>query len=227
MSEFFEIVFGLPTVIFTAMVAISVGFFLISFLFGLGEGGGDLDLDAGGGDVDVDVDVDAGVDGDSGADTDSTGAFAGLLQAFNLHILPLSLTFSIISVIGWLVSALATVLLTSDNAPGVLVGLAIGIAAFFAGVLIAGRVGNVLKPIFVPAKHIRRRDLVGRLCTVRTGRVDRSFGQAEVVDGEQSTHLIQIRCEIDNDLRSGQRALIVDVDDDGSFLVSPDVKDLV
>lgn len=225
MSEIFEIVFGLPTVIFTVTLAISLGFFLVTFLFGLGDGGGgDFEIDAGGGEVDVDVDVDAG---GSDGDGDSSGALAGLLQAANLHILPLALTFAIISLIGWLVSALATVLLTSDNSPSFIVAVAIALAGFFTGVYIAGRVGHLLRPIFVPGVHIKRNDLIGRICTVQTGRVDRGFGQAEVVDSERSTHLIQIRCEIDNDLRSGMRALIVDVDDDGRFIVSPDVKDLV
>lgn len=225
-SEFFEIVFGLPTVIFTTTLAISLGFFLVTFLFGLGEGGGDLDLDAGGGDLDVDVDVDVDVDA-GGSESDGASALAGLLQAANLHILPLTLTFSIVSLVGWFISALGTLLLTSDNSPNVVLALAIALGGLASGVFIAGRVGNLLRPIFVPARHITRKDLIGRLCTVQTGRVDSSFGQAEVVDSEQSTHLIQVRCEIDNDLGSGKRALIVDVDDDGRFIVSPDVKDLV
>lgn len=221
MAEFFEIVFGPPTVIFTTTLAISLGFFAISVLFGLGDsGGGEFDLDAGGGpEADVDVDADAG--GDSG------GTLAGILQSANLHVLPLALTFAIVSLVGWFVSAIATLVLSSDNSPGALLAVIIAVFAFLAGVFIAGRVGNLLRPIFVPAKHISRRDLVGRLCVVQTGRVDRSFGQAEVVDAERSTHLIQVRCEIDNDLRAGMRALIVAVDDDGSFLVSPDVKGLV
>lgn len=222
MSEIFEIVFGLPTVIFTVTLAISLGFFLITLLFGLGDGGGgDFEIDAGGG-SDVDVDIDAG-----GSDGDGISAFAGLLQAANLHILPLALTFAIISLVGWLVSALGTVLLSSDNSPSAIIALAIALAGFFTGVFIAGRMGHLLRPIFVPGIHIKRSDLIGRICTVQTGRVDRGFGQAEVVDSEHSTHLIQIRCEIDNDLRSGARALIVDVDDEGRFIVSPDVKDLV
>lgn len=225
MSEIFEIVFGLPTVIFTVTLAISLGFFLITFLFGLGDGGaGEFEIDAGGG-SDVDVDIDAG--GSDGADGDGISAFAGLLQAANLHILPLALTFAIISLVGWLVSALGTVLLSSDNSPNAIVALAIALAGFCTGVFVAGRVGHLLRPIFVPGIHIKRGDLIGRICTVQTGRVDRGFGQAEVVDSERSTHIIQIRCEIDNDLRSGARALIVDVDDDGRFIVSPDVKDLV
>ena len=237
MSEFFEIVFGLPTVIFTAALAISLGFFLITFVFGLGEGGGnDFDIDAGGGDLDVDISADGadaggsdagGSDSADGADGDSTSALAGLLQAANLHILPLALTFAIISLVGWFISAVGTLLLTSDNSPNVVTALAIALTGFAGGVFVAGRVGHLLRPIFVPGVHIKRRDLIGRLCTVQTGRVDASFGQAEVVDCERSTHLIQVRCEIDNDLRSGMRALIVDVDEDGRFIVSPDVRDLV
>lgn len=226
MTEFFEIVFGPPTIIFTALTLVSLGFFLITFLFGLGDsGGGDLELDAGG-DLDVDVDVDVGADAEADAG-ESSGAFAGLLQAANLHILPLTLTIAIVSLVGWFVSAMATLLLTSDNSPGAFLGLVIAVVSFAAGVFVAGRVGNLLRPVFVPTKHIRRRDLIGRLCTVQTGRVDAHFGQAEVVDGEQSTHLIQIRCGVDNDLRTGMKALIVDVDHDGRFLVSPDVESLL
>lgn len=226
MSEFFEIVFGLPTVIFTTTLAISFGFFLISVVFGLGDGGGvDVDLDAGGG---ADIEVDAGGGSDTGSDgADGSSALAGLLQAANLHVLPLALTFAIISLVGWFVSAIGTLVLSSNNSPGIVLALAIALTALAGGVFVAGRVGNLLRPIFVPAVHVKRRDLIGKLCTVQTGRVDRTFGQAEVVDAERSTHLIQIRCEIDNDLRAGMRALIVAVDDDGSFLVSPDVRDLV
>ncbi len=228
MSEFLDIVFGLPTVVFTTLLLISLGFWLITIAFGLGDGGGELDLDVGGDlDLDVggDVDVDTGGAGDGdGADS---GALAGLLQTFNLHILPLTLTFSIVSLVGWFVSAMATVILTSDNSPNLIIGVAIGLAALAAGVFVAGRVGHLLRPIFVPTKHIRRRDLIGRLCTVQTGRVDADFGQAEVVDREHSTHLIQVRCAVENDLRSGMRALIVDVDHDGRFIVSPDVDSLI
>ncbi len=224
MSEFLEIVFGLPTVIFTTLLLISLGFWIITIAFGLGDGG-DLDLDVGSADVgDVDVDVDAGGSDGDGSDN---GALAGLLQTFNLHILPLTLTLSIISLVGWFVSAMGTVILTSDNAPNLLVGLTISLAGLVAGVFVAGRVGHLLRPIFVPTKHVRRRDLIGRLCTVQTGRVDAAFGQAEVVDGEHSTHLIQVRCTIDNDLRGGMRALIVDVDHDGRFIISPDVESLI
>ena len=177
MSEFLEIVFGLPTVIFTTLLLISLGFWIITIAFGLGDGG-DLDLDAGGvdvGDVDVDVDVDAGGSDSDGSDS---GTLAGLLQTFNLHILPLTLTFSIISLVAWFVSAMGTVLLTSDNSPNLFIGLALGLTGLVAGVFVAGRVGQVLRPIFVPTKHIRRRDLIGRLCTVHTGRVDADFGAA-------------------------------------------------
>ncbi|MGV2386834.1 MAG UNVERIFIED_CONTAM: hypothetical protein LOD86_16430, partial [Thermobifida fusca] len=52
---------------------------------------------------------------------------------------------------------------------------------------------------------------------VRTGRVDRDFGQAEVTAADGSTALIQVRQTGEESLTAGSTALIVDYDPEGSF----------
>lgn len=202
MARFVEIVLGFPTAIFTTLLLISVGWWLLSLAFGLGES---------------DTDIDGGSEG-------SESGLAGMLRSVDLHLLPLSLVISILSLTGWMIASLSTYFLTdAGGSLSVLVGLGVILAALIGGVFVAGRLGRLLSPIFVPPVPTRHRDLIGRLCTVRTGRVDESFGQAEVLDREGSSHIVQVRCGVENDLTIGIQALIVDVNHDGLFVVSPDI----
>ena len=220
-----EIAFGYPTVIFTTVLLVSAGYWILSVLLGFESGGGDLDLDLDlGGDVAGDIGSDAGGDG-AGS---SNGFLVGILQAFDLHLMPVALVLTIISLVGFLVSALGTLALTSaGGSTATLVGMALTLASLVAGMFIAGKIAIVLAPVFVPEPHIRRADLIGRICTIRTGSVSTLFGQAEAVDSVSGSHIIQVRCQTPNRLGAGSQALIISVDDGGDYLVSPDVEGLV
>ncbi len=225
-----EIAFGYPTVIFTTVLLVSAGYWILSVLLGFESGGGDLDLDLGG-DVAGDVGADAGdIGSDAGGDGagSSNGFLVGILQAFDLHLMPVALVLTVISLVGFLVSALGTLALTSaGGSTATLVGLALTLASLLAGMFIAGKIAIVLAPVFVPEPHIRRADLIGRICTIRTGSVSTLFGQAEAVDSVSGSHIIQVRCQTPNRLGAGSQALIVSVDEGGDYLVSPDVEGLV
>ncbi len=221
MSEFINIVLGYPTAIFTTLLLISVGYWVISLAFGLGEGG---DLGAEG--LDGVDGIDVGDDVDVSGDMAGGGWFVSLIQALDLHLLPLSLAISVISLVGWAVSAIIVTLASDETSLNVGAGIGVILVALSVAVAVTGRLGRLLAPLFVVTPAVRRRDLVGRLCTVRTGRVDEHFGQAEVVDAEAGSHIIQIRCSIANDLSAGAPALIVAVNEEGEFIVSPDVEAL-
>jgi hypothetical protein len=62
-----------------------------------------------------------------------------------------------------------------------------------------------------------RTDFVGRMCVVRTGRVGRDFGQAEVTASDGSSALVQVRL-VGVAIRSaGWTALLYDYDAAGEF----------
>ena len=208
MGQFIDVITTFPSVVFTVALLVSIGYWVIATVLGLDS----IDADA---DFDVDLDFDLDSPG-------QPGGLSGLLTALDLHLMPISLVVSVISLVGWVVSVIASVLLGTDGVVGLVMGLVILAAAFAAGVLASGRVARLVAPIFSPARAQSHVDLLGRLCVVRTGRVDDNFGQAEVVDGEGAAHLIQVRCRIDNELGAGDQALLVDLED-GVFIVSPDV----
>ena len=212
-----EIALGFPTAIFTTLVLFAVGYWLIALAFGFADFGVDSELE-------FELD-NGGLDGADGSASEASASdLATAFRGLGIHFLPLPVAFSFVVFTGWIVSILATLVFSSSGSLSVFLGLFVVLAGFCFGLVVAGRLGLAMRPIFEDQPAIRRRDLIGRLCVVRTGRVDHEFGQAEVVDAEKSTHLIQVRCEIDNELATGEQALIVDVDDDGLFIVSPDVE---
>ena len=72
-------------------------------------------------------------------------------------------------------------------------------------------------------EHIQRVHDQVRDASAFTDRVTAEFGQAEVRDDEGGSLLVQVRCRHDNDFRSGDRALIFDLDrDTGEFQISAD-----
>lgn len=215
-----EIAFGFPTVLFTTLLLVSLGYWVLSLLLGFDSGGGveaDFDLDVGG--------SDAGVDSADGASTQ--GRLAGVMQSFDLHLLPLAMVISIVSFVGFAISSFATLALTSSGgSTSVIAGLLVVVAGLAGGTFAASKVAVLLAPVFVPEPHVRRADLIARLCTVRTGSVSETFGQAEATDSVMGSHLIQVRCPQPNPLRAGSAALIISVTADGEYTVSPDVEGL-
>ncbi len=220
MARLIDISFGFPTVIFTTLVLFSLAYWVVALAFGFA----DFDVEA---ELDADLSPDASdlsSDGATGDGANAGSSLSGVFRGLGVHYLPIPVAFSFVALIGWAFSLFATWLVASAGSAGVALGIIITLLALVVGLVVAGRIGRIMRPVFEVTPAVRRRDLIGRLCVIQTGRVDRDFGQAEVVDSEKSTHLVQVRCAIDNQLTAGAQALIVDVDDDGLFVVSPDVE---
>ncbi len=191
-----EFLFQLPLGILSVVLCMVVGYWLLVVL-------GTLDLDL----FDVGAETDAG-------DADVDGLGGGWLAALGLGGLPLTVAISIAAFWSWLVGALAIKLLLS-LAPewvfGFLSGfvfLAICVAVAFIPAALTAR---PVRPLFKTHEAVSKNSLVGRTCTVSTGHVDESFGQAAFEDGGAG-FVLQVRADVDNGLRRGSIALIVDYD---------------
>ncbi len=217
MSELIDISLSLPTVVFTVAALTSVGYWLVSAALGFADG---LGPDA---DFDLDADLEPGFDLDTGSSGFGLSSLIGIL---GLHLVPVSVSITVLSLVSWLTSVAAVVMLGGAEArvgaPAVVVVLA---AALVVGMVVVGRLARVVAPVFATRRAEQHRDLVGRLCTVQTGRVDAVFGQGMIRSPAGDEHVVQIRCPGTNRLGAGDRALVVDVDD-GVFVVSPDVDGL-
>lgn len=143
-----------------------------------------------------------------GADPEGDGGGLGFL---GLGGVPASVVISLLVVFAWFATLAGSQLFGAVPAALVLVG-----AVVVAWVV--ARLAVLLLQRFLPAgAEPSRADFVGLTCVVRTGRVTRTFGQAEVRAPDGSSAIVQVRQAGDDDLRAGTVAVLYDVDPDGDF----------
>lgn len=141
-----------------------------------------------------------------GADPDADGS-GDLLSFAGLGGVPVSVPLSLLVVFAWFGSLAGAVFL-----PG---WIALTGAIVLAWLLT--RAAVVLIGRLRPDGPESRADFVGRTCVIRTGRVTRTFGQAEVRADDGGSAIVQVRQAGQDDLHAGTVALLYDFDSDGEF----------
>lgn len=193
MAEFVDVALSFPALLWTLALGFSLVFWVTSTVLG--------------GASELGVEVDAG------------DAASGLTDALGLAQAPISVVLTILSAVGWLVTMLAAIALDS---PPALLGIVVLAISLVVAVPVTKRIARLVHPLYAANRGIDHDHLIGRTCTVRTGRVDDGFGQAEVIDGEGAAHLISVRCAAPNELGAGSKALVVAVED-GVFVIDPEL----
>ena len=218
MQDFLESAFAFPTVIYTVLSIVLIGFWTLTTLIGAGaDAFEDVDFD-----FDADTDVDLDVDVSGGAE--STGLVRSALEFLGVGNMPLLLALGLESLLAWLTSIILVTLVGDvTGATGTVVNIAILIGSLLLGVWATTWFGRRYAHVFRPTHAAKQREFVGSVCTITTDKVTEGFGQAEVRDDEGGSLLLQVRCRHENDFRSGDRALIYDLDrETGEFHISAD-----
>jgi hypothetical protein len=190
MGEFVDAALAFPTVLFTFPLLVVVGYWVIVLFGGLG------------------------------GDDDDPGAVGGFMAGIGLGGVPVSAVLSLLIAIAWFASLAGSTLLDRAQTPASL-DTALSSAMLAAAVACAWIVTRLLVvPLrrFLPNEIVpSRRDFVGRMCVIRTGRVTQDFGQAEVTAPDGSSAVIQVRQTGEEPLSAGSTALIFDYDADQEF----------
>lgn len=181
----------LPTLIFTALLAIAGCMWVLS-LIGL-----------------LDLDIDA-----------ADGLLDDALEPLNLSEVPATLLLTVFGLAGWFVSVLASVFLL-DSKSGTALALwsvGIGIAAALLALWFMMWIGPKLALIFVTTTAPSKLDLLGRIAEIRSATVTESAGRGEATwpDGTAST--VDLRTTpgsgvAPGELQRGDIALLVDWDE--------------
>ena len=168
---------------------------------GVGHGVGD-----GAGDGLADGLADGGADGAEGT--------TNILSALRLRDAPVTVVTSFVTLYGWLLSFFGMRYLgPALPFPSWLTGLGVLLLSFVAAVLLTSVTVRPIGRYFVTESGKHRADFVGSICTVQTGEVTESFGQATVDDGGAGL-IVQVRSTKGRlDVERGARALIIDYDE--------------
>jgi Protein of unknown function (DUF1449) len=182
-------------------------------LDGMADAAGDIGDAGDGGDV--------GGDGD--ADSSETSAIGLLVNALHLRSVPATTILSLLITFSWLVCAIGMQLVSRDLTRGTatLAGWAVFLVSPLLALPLTAFAARPLAKVFGHKQATQHRDLIGKTCVVRTGTVNKTFGEALLEDGGAG---IVVRVRVDRELavKRGDQMLIVDYDrEHESFLVEP------
>jgi len=119
--------------------------------------------------------------------------------------------FSLIILFSWTFSFLGMRHLLFLPIPHLLLAILVGVGAFVASLFITSIAVRPLGSFFITHQARCREELIGHSCHVTTGRVDSTFGQAEVhIEGDHL--IIQVRTSKFKNLKKHDEALIIDFD---------------
>ncbi|WP_436791909.1 hypothetical protein [Yinghuangia sp. YIM S10712] len=187
MGEFVAAVLSFPAVVFTFALVIVIVFWLCAAMGAVGH-------DA--------------FEGDSAGD------------AFGLGGVPVAVAVSLLVALAWTLSLTGGVVLRRADLP------AAGYAVAATGVLVAAVAAAwvTTRGVVRPLRHLfpdepgpSLHDFVGLTCVIRTGRVDESFGQAQVTARDGTSAIVQVRQNGTDVFAAGGVGLLYAYDDAGEF----------
>ncbi|WP_433549009.1 hypothetical protein ACQPZG_31060 [Streptomyces sp. CA-294286] len=192
MGEFMTAAAGFPTLLFTAALVVVVGFWLLVLCGAVAHDSFDGELDAG---------------------------------ALGLGGVPVTVAMSLLVASAWFLGLSGSVLLGRSGIAGAglhLLNIVVLLVALGVSWLLTRLLLGQLRRLFPDEPGPSRQDFVGLTCTIRTGRVDARFGQAEVAARDGSTAVVQVRQYGAGELGLGSTGLLYAYDEDGEyFWVSP------
>ncbi|MFP5247949.1 MAG: hypothetical protein ACLGH0_14745 [Thermoanaerobaculia bacterium] len=192
MSAFLAAILSFPTVVFTVLLGLFLVYAIATLI-------GALDIEW--------------LDGLLGIDDVNNSAFEDALNVFGVTGIPLTIFGGAVALFGWVGAYLGDRFLPD----GVLIDSGILVGSLFAGLFLGSRAVRPLRAAFVTAEGPHRSQLIGKVCTIRSLRVDGSAGTAEVGDV-----VAQVRCFRENDLTLGSKAVVYDYDDkEDTYHVGP------
>lgn len=190
MQTFLDIALSFPTVIFSVLLMVAIGYWLATLL-------GLLETDI--------LDL-----GDLGGEGAELGGFSGALLKFGLDGLPVALIVTGISLFAWVMSYFTDFLLLRQLDPGLL-RTALGLAATLLVVLLAipltGLLLQPLRPLFANLAGPQAPSLLGREAVVRSPKVGPMQGEANLDDGGAGL-ILKVRSN--EEFSRGDRVVLVE-----------------
>lgn len=202
-----------PTVVFALGLCVALVYWVFVLLGAL-----DIDLLGGGHHHlgDVVGSAKGGAEALKGVDADG-----GVWNGLGLGRVPLTISVSVILLVGWIGSLLLMhYVVPSISSSGWVPALVLPLV-LIAAMVVAAVLVRPLAPVFAFREGKSNRDYVGHTCTISTGSVDEGFGQATVEDGG-TVLVIPVRCDRQGKLARGDKALIIDFDlERQAYVVEP------
>ncbi len=240
MPEFLIAILSFPTVIFTVMLIIIVLYWLMVIVGAIGvdvlhvgeAAGGKIEgmlggaIEGVGGKIEgavagkiegmvagkIEGSIEGAVEGKVEGSLDGAASGAGgFLAMLGFGKVPATVVISSLVLWSWAMCVLAVKFGAKMGLPDWSLHLAAPVVAVFLGGILTGLLVRTISSFIVHHEPLRSGGLVGKLCTVTTGRVDANFGQAQFSE-HGNVIQIEVRCDPPNSLLRHAQAVILAYD---------------
>jgi len=194
MDKFIENITSFPTGIYTLLLLVCIGLMLISVLGLIDIDGVDVDLDA---NVDLELDVDTNSQIESG----TTNVLSGLLIKYKLVGVPITISITLLILIGWMLSYYIVHFVVPFKT-GTMFRYLSGLPIFLGTLLI-----SPIRKMFRDASKEKEKLIIGQVATVRTSKVDHSFGEVALNDGGAGL-ILKVRATGDEVFKTGDKVVV-------------------
>ena len=204
MTPFHQTVTSFPTVVYTLLLLICMLYWIVAVL-------GLVDLDVLDMDYDGDIDAADSVEAQSG--------IAGLLFKFGLGGVPLTITISIISLIGWLLCYYASYFagqIIPTKLLNILASIGIFVAATYLSILITAQIIKPIRKLFAKLEIDETKHILGQTVIVRSAVVNKDRGEAFMNDGGAGL-LLNVRATGEDEFNKGDEVVIIEKLDDANL----------
>ncbi|MBE0362769.1 hypothetical protein PULV_a0332 [Pseudoalteromonas ulvae UL12] len=188
--DFLNLAFTFPTIIFSALLLVVLLFWMTTII-----GFADIDM------------FESDIDADTTQSTDTN-----LWSNMGFGDIPLTVSISLVVMFSWLISIYAHQLFINilGNGPQLyIIGLLMILTCLLVSVPVAAIISRPLQRFFKSAETSQSSDLIGLECTVITGKVTNTFGQART-QFQGTEQLIEVRVENNDTFTSGDTAVLLD-----------------
>ena len=132
----------------------------------------------------------------------------GVFALLGLGNVPITISVSAVVFFAWVITVFSARPL---EGAGLLPRIGVLLASLLVSLFASSLALRPLRPIFTTARPASREDVVGKLCTVTSGKVEANFGTATIDDGAAGLN-VHVVCNKQNGLKKGDRALLVAFD---------------
>lgn len=239
MTEFLATTLSFPTVIFTVLLAVCCAYWLMVIVGALGIDALDFDFDGFDGAADGAAEgvmegvaegaAEGAAEGviEGAAEGVAEGASEGVVEggvhgvnflgsillALKLRTVPITLVLSLWLLFSWTATNLMadSLLPRMTFMPGWLAATTISVVAVLVSLPLSSIFVRPLGRVLKVEKATHRKGLVGKVVRIDTSRVDAKFGSAQAADGGSGL-ILSVRCDAENNLTRGSKALVVSYD---------------
>lgn len=193
MQTFFAIVNSFPTAIFTVLLLVVIGYWLLAIL-----GAADISI------LDFEIDLDA--------DPSSLGLVAGFIMRLGLHGVPFTIVLSLIAIFGWLISYYLVYFMQGIFFTGFmrwLLGIPVLLGSFYIAVMLTAAIIRPLRPLFKRTEQQTIKRVLGQVAIVRSTLVNSHSGEATLADGGAGL-ILKVRSRGEQEFHRGDRVVLLE-----------------